>query len=505
MTLQSNADSETGTVASEHSESTPLLNVSPSETDLEIAKRDSGEPYVVLAMREIWWILSSSSLVTLMLLMQSSFYVANVIAVSHLGANQLASMSLALTCMGILAMSPVYGLLSAMDTFCSTSFTASEDKTLVGFHFQRGIISVFTHLFVVAPILWSAEKILLAINQQPEIARLSGVYLRIQILGTLPSSLFEASKRYLQAQGIVRAGTVIVMVVTPIHWFNNFYLVRSQTHGIGFVGAPIVNVISNWLMFLGALVYIRNSRAIEAWGGWTRSAFHNMSEYYRLAIPAIVTICAEWIGFELLTIGISYFGANQLAGHAIMLNTVILIFQASNGLGYATSPRVGNLIGAAKPRQARIAAEMAVLTSGVIGLIGTLFLVFCGDWWISIYTDDPEVTRETSKLMSVACVFLIADGLNSLLSAVLRGLGRQKISANIFLVGYYCCAMPAGLYLGYGLNMQASGLWWGACIGVMVSCVLQVIYFFGMIDWNDEVRRCFVRLKNSGSNSATSI
>ncbi|KAJ1646349.1 ethionine resistance protein [Coemansia asiatica] len=159
----------------------------------------------------------------------------------------------------------------------------------------------------------------------------------------------------------MRAGTIITLFIAPIHWFCNFFFVRSPTYGIGFIGAPIVTVVSNWLMFIGILIYIRFSRAIETWGGWKISTLYNMSEYFELALPAVVTVCAEWFGFQLLTVGASYFGANQLAANAIMLNTNNLLYQFSYGLGFGTSPRIGNLIGAAKPRQARIAAKMAML------------------------------------------------------------------------------------------------------------------------------------------------
>ncbi|KAJ2857840.1 ethionine resistance protein [Coemansia erecta] len=178
------------------------------------------------------------------------------------------------------------------------------------------------------------------------------------------------------------------------------------------------------------------------------------------------------------------------------MNTGLLVFQLSNGLGFGTSPRIGNLIGAAKPRQARIAAKMAILASSFIGVLGTLFLVFCGDWWTLVYTSDPDVIRETAKLIPVLCTLIVGDGLNAVLSAILRGLGRQKVGANIYLFAFYVCAVPIGLYLGYVLNMQAVGLWWGICSGVILTCLLQIYYIFKKVDWNDEVRLCLIRLQN---------
>ncbi|KAJ2267249.1 hypothetical protein GGH14_006108 [Coemansia sp. RSA 370] len=104
---------------------------------------------------------------------------------------------------------------------------------------------------------------------------------------------------------------------------------------------------------------------------------------------------------------------------------------------------------------------MAIVASTFVGAVGTLFLALCGGWWTSVYTEDPDIARETAKLMPVACLFLISDGLNAVLGAILRGLGRQQASANIYMFGFYLCAVPIAIYLGYGMHMQAVGLWYG--------------------------------------------
>ncbi|KAJ2571796.1 ethionine resistance protein [Coemansia sp. RSA 1813] len=484
-------------------EATPLLHMPLSELDLAIANNDTSESYVYAAKREIKWIASSSSLTTLTLFLEVSFYTVNVLSVGHLGAKELGAMTLAATSQMIIATAPTFGLLAAMDTFCSTAYTASRDKTLVGFHFQRGIISVCTLFVIAAPILWNSENILLLLKQDPEIAHFAGLYLRIHILSMLPFVLFEATKRYLQAQGIMRAGTIVTMIVAPIHWINSYVFVRSSRFGIGFVGAPVINVFSNCLLLIGILLYARNSRATETWGGWKLSAFHNMWAYYRLAIPAVITLCCDWICVELLALGASSFGANQLAGHAIMLNSIGLIYQVSNGFGSSTSPRIGNLIGAAKARQARIAADMSILASTFIGVAGTLFISLCGGWWTQLYTVDPNVARETARLIPVACVLIVSDGLEAVLSAILRGLGRQKVGANVLIFGYYVCGVPAAIYLGYIKHMETPGLWWGLCIGIIVVSSLQIIYIYLWIDWKDEVRLCLVRLKGNNSTNNT--
>ncbi|KAJ2026812.1 ethionine resistance protein, partial [Coemansia sp. RSA 2337] len=190
-----NQDIESGVVVTSSTESTPLLSVSPSATSLDIVKHDSKEPYLVAAKRELKWMASSASVTIMTLMIQTSIMFVNVMSVSNIGTTEVAAMSLSVTCMMVFATAPVAGLASAMDTFCSTAYTASRDKKLVGFHLQRGIIAVVTHLLIIAPMLWNAERILLFLKQDPDVARLSGTYMRVQIPGILPSSIFEVVRR----------------------------------------------------------------------------------------------------------------------------------------------------------------------------------------------------------------------------------------------------------------------------------------------------------------------
>ncbi|KAJ2509441.1 ethionine resistance protein [Coemansia sp. RSA 1939] len=483
-------------------EATPLLSTSLSDLDITIANNDTKEPYIMAAMREFRFIASKSSLTTLTLLLEFSFFTVNVLIVGHLGAKELGAISLGVTFQVIIAMAPTFGIASAMDTFCSTAFTASRDKTLVGFHLQRGIIAVCTYVALITPILWNAEYLLLLIKQDPEVAHLAGLYLRFHTINALPFGIFELTKRFLQAQGFMEAGTIITSVAAPIHWISCYVFVLSPRFGMGFIGAAIANTISNTLLVIGIIVFTYYSPAAEAWGGWKASAFRNMWVFYKFAIPAIITVCADWFVFDLLALGASYFGPDQLAGSAVMVNAVVNIYHFSNGIGFGVSPRIGNHIGAAKPRQARIAADVSLISAAINVTIGCLLLTLCGDWWISMYTKDPNVVHETKKLIPIACMVVLGDGLNSVLAAILRGLGRQEASSYIFLTGLYGFALPVALYLGYVRHVETAGLWWGTCAGVLIVAVLQFVYIYMFIDWKNEVRIGFLRLQDSSRDNA---
>lgn len=70
-----------------------------------------------------------------------------------------------------------------------------------------------------------SEQLLRVIIPQPELAALAGQYLRILTIGAPGYALFEAGKRFMQAQGIFTASTCVLMVCAPLNALLNYVLV----------------------------------------------------------------------------------------------------------------------------------------------------------------------------------------------------------------------------------------------------------------------------------------
>ncbi|KAJ1677390.1 ethionine resistance protein, partial [Spiromyces aspiralis] len=127
---------------------------------------------------EAAWLATSALSMTLTYLCQDSFDFVNVLALGHLGPEALGAASLAIATNSAITLAPTTGYAGALDTFCSTAFTASSDKRAVGFHLQRGLFAVVLHYCLTFPFLWNIEWILVVARQDPEIARLCGQFMR---------------------------------------------------------------------------------------------------------------------------------------------------------------------------------------------------------------------------------------------------------------------------------------------------------------------------------------
>ena len=250
---------------------------------------------------------------------------------------------------------PVAGLSSSLDTLCSQAF-GSGNKHLVGLLLQR-MIAILACLMVPIWILfWNAGKILALVVPDPMLAELSGRYLCMLMLGTPGVALYEAGKRFVQAQGIFRPVAYALMVAFPLNVFLNWFLVVHI--GIGFDGAPLAISLSQLTLPLTLLFYVRFVDGSQCWGGFSRRAFTNWGDVIRLAFPGMVLLWAEWFAFEALALMSSQFGTDYIAAHSIANCVLNAMFQFINGLGTATCTRMGQWIGAGKVNAAQEAAKV---------------------------------------------------------------------------------------------------------------------------------------------------
>ncbi|GMF41151.1 unnamed protein product [[Candida] boidinii] len=187
----------------------------------------------------------SAPLITTFFLEQA-FSVVSVITVGHLGKQELAAVSMAsMTSTIVLAI--FEGVSTALDTLCPQAYGAGNFHA-VGVHFQRCSAFSLTLYIPIMLFLWYSGSLFELLLDDEEVIRLTQLFLRILILGGPPYILFENGKRFLQAQGIFDAGTIILFITAPLNVLMNYVLVYNSTIGLGYIGAPIAAVINFWLM-----------------------------------------------------------------------------------------------------------------------------------------------------------------------------------------------------------------------------------------------------------------
>ena len=116
------------------------------------------------------------------------------------------------------------GLATSLDTLCAQAY-GSGRKTLVGLQTQRMVLFLWTITIPIAVIWLCADKILMKIVPEKEVAILAGRYLKIVLIGAPGYATFESAKRYLQAQGLFSASLYILLICAPLNALMNWLFV----------------------------------------------------------------------------------------------------------------------------------------------------------------------------------------------------------------------------------------------------------------------------------------
>ncbi|KAL1801020.1 hypothetical protein ACET3X_001362 [Alternaria dauci] len=360
-------------------------------------------------------------------LLQYSFSLVTIFVVGHIGTDELGAVSLATMTANITGLAVYEGLATSLDTLCAQAY-GSGKKTMVGLHLQRMILFMLAVTIPIAAIWLCSGWILAALVPEKAIAHLAGYYLSLLLAGAPGYAIFEAGKRFTQAQGLFNASLFVLLIATPINIALNYVFVFVLDWDL--TGAALATVISNNLLplLLWIYVYFVNPSSLECWGGFTKAAFTNWGPMAKLAVPGIVMVETEWLAFDILTFSTSYLSTAHLAAQSIVMTLAVAIYHVPFSVGVAVSTRLGNLIGAGSLSAARTATKTYILTFLAIGLIDFAFLTACRNILPKAFTSDPEVVSIVATVLPLLAAFQFADSTTALVNALLRGLERDMAS-----------------------------------------------------------------------------
>ena len=159
----------------------------------------------------------------------------------------------------------------------------------------------------------------------------------------------------------------------------------------------------------------------RTWGGWTWDCVKGWRPILRLALPGAVMICSEWWSWEFWALAAGWLSHVDLGAQGVGANTCALLFMMPSGLSIVNSVMIGNALGRGDAAAAR---EVCSITLCIFLLIEgaqcSLLLALRFEWPL-LFTKDPDVVSTAVHIMPWVVAFTFLDGLQGVLSGVLRG------------------------------------------------------------------------------------
>lgn len=312
-----------------------------------------------------------------------------------------------------------------------------------------------------------------------DVLRLLAPYLRVTTWSLLPLLLYAASRRYLQAVGLVRPVTVALVSANVINAVAAWVLVY------GHLGAPPLGTTGSALATLCARIYLAAFLVVAlAWharrAGTRLAAFpwrpqrRSLARLLRLGGPAAMQVTLELGVFAAASALAGRLDPVSLASHQITLNLASLTFMVPLGIASAGAVRVGHAVG----RRDGAAAWQSGWTAL---LLGALFMTTAAAAFVSIprplvtvFTSNAAIVALTTRLLLVAAMFQLFDGLQGVSTGVLRGLGDTRTPMVANLAGHWLFGLPLGYALCFWRGWGVVGLWVGLSSGLIAIGVVLV-------------------------------
>lgn len=399
----------------------------------------------------------------------------------HLGTDVLAAVAMG-TQAWVLAILILIGTLLAI-TPSVAQLDGAGRRDEVGAVFRQGLWLAFGLGVALAIAVHRADTLLILANVAPSIRPAAGEFMRAISWGAPAFAVFCVCKNTSEGLSLTRPtlyfaalGTLLLGPLAYALMYGRWGLPR-----LGAAGAGAAHATTMWVQALAFLAYLRLRRAHYGSAGlFTCFEWPRMSaivELLRVGVPMGFSVFMEGSLFVTTALLAGSFGETHGSAHIIAINVGSVAFMIPLGLAMATTVRVGNAVGARDARGVAWAAGAGMALTLGMQLISASVMMFAPRTLIALYTTDLAVAALAARLLWLAGVFQISDGIQVLCNGALRGLKDTVVPAAITLVAYWGVGLSVAWWLGVHRGGQTPGLWVGLIAGLSMAALLLSLRF----------------------------
>ena len=411
------------------------------------------------------------------------------IMVGQLGTAELAAISLGNSFVFI-GMSIGIGFSQAITPLIAEADGARKDKD---------ISEIFEHSFLICIILglvlfllvFLNRNLLYSMNQPIEVVELASPYLFWVSFSLISIVTFQSFRQFADGLSFTRAAMYSTLVGNVINIILNFVLIFGFWifPKLGVEGAAIGTLISRLCMLAFIVFYLKLHKKLSKYIKRffpTKVEIERLKKILYLGLPSALHSFFE-VAFFISAVWMSGFiGKNSQAANQIALNLSSMTYMVALGVGVAAMIRVGNQRGMMNFKKLREVAISTLLLIIIIDIFFCLVFLIFNDLLPLLYLDtsDPsnlndvnEVISIASKLLIVAGVFQLFDGIQAVVLGALRGMQDVNKPAIIIFFCYGILGFPISYFLGFHTSLAMVGIWIGLLSGLFFSSLFLFLRF----------------------------
>ena len=411
------------------------------------------------------------------------------IMVGKIGSTELAAVSLG-NSMIFIAMSLGIGFSTAITPIVAEG-DAEKNDSKIRSAFHHGLFLCTILGLVLFTVIMFAKPIMELLKQPADVIVLAKPYLGWVAFSLIPLIMYQGYKQFADGMSLTKYSMYAMVMANVLHVGLNYVLI----YGIwifpkmGIIGAALGTVISR--IFLVMFMHIMLSRRDDLKRFFKGFSF---DEIKKATIKNIISIgfpSAMQMLFEVVLFTASIWlcgniGKTSQAANQIALSLASMTFMFAMGLSVTSMIRVSNQRGLNDYKKLIVVARsiflLAIILETFFALLFIVFHNYLPHMFLNMENtgqvlDNTEVIAIASKLLLIAAVFQISDGIQVVVLGALRGLQDVKVPMYITFVAYWIIGFPISYYLGEHTELKAQGVWIGLLAGLTAAAIFLYIRF----------------------------
>ena len=411
---------------------------------------------------------------------QIAVYVADNIMVGHLGAAELAGVSLAIAIFGMF-FTVGFGMSFGLPPLVSEADGAGNLSRVKAF-FNHSLIVNLSYAIIATASIFLITFILPYLKQDPGVIIHAKSYLYYMALSMVPFMLFQTLRTLCEGLSETKIPMIVILICNTLNIGLNYLLIYGKLGlpAMGVAGAGLATLIARVLMILLLLVILvrhaKYSTYIQLLSPreWELPLFKKLLQ---LGIPTSAQMFFEVSAFSAASILMGMISKEAQAAHQLSINLASVTFMVCTGLAMTAMIRVGNQLGARDWEKLRLVGWSCIIQVILFMSICAIIFIIGNQWLPRLYTSDTEVIKIAGWLLLYAAIFQIPDGVQVTALSALRGLQDVKVPAFLTIFCYWGLGIPVSYLLGIRLGMGVHGIWIGLISCLTVSALLMTIRF----------------------------
>ena len=411
------------------------------------------------------------------------------IMVGKLGATELAAVSLGNSFIFI-AMSLGIGFSTAITPLIAEA-DAEKDEKKIRSTFHHGLLLCTILGIALFIIIVLAKPIMLLMHQPIEVVEMAYPYIDWVAFSLIPVIIYQGYKQFADGLSKTKYSMYAIFMANVVHIFFNYVLIYGIWifPKLGILGAALGTVISRIMMVVFMHYILKYDKNIKKY--FKDFSFKEIKKSILKKIVNLGTPSAMQMLFEVsLFTGAIWLsgsiGKTSQAANQIALTLATITFMFAIGLSVTAMIRISNQKGLNDYINLVIVAKSIFLLALIIEIVFALFFIVFHNYLPPLFLDteniqqaldNNQVIKIAAKLLLVAAVFQISDGIQVVVLGALRGLQDVKVPMYITFVAYWVIGFPISFYLGLYTELKATGIWIGLLAGLTVAAIFLYIRF----------------------------